>query len=680
MNFVLFSEQVINYLWTVSWQCFVLAVIVFGITRLFPSLSPRWKQAFWALVFLRAILPAGVVLPTSVRQILDALIAGFQASPSTSPDILPISSPMIESSAINVTITPASSSIFDMITPSTVLVSLWFIGMLVMITIQIRGVVRLRNQIRLSSNSADELSKRVVKLCTELKLSQKVNIRLSDHKISPYLTGLFHPVIVIPKEVAENSDQEQLDAILLHELTHLRYKDNWLAFIQNIIMIPFFFHPALWLAARTIGEERELACDEAVLNSGRISRDTYASTLLTLMKDGFRSPALSLSMAAYRSKAADRLHRIMNHDKRSPKFVLPLVLMLICSSMFLTLEAQKPNIDQDSNESVVLLESSQADNTSELEVATYQILPTNQSLPMDEEREFQQTVIYMIETLLYSKDGIRAAETVGRKLLLSDDSKTITVIDYAQNQAAVKEFLNGIGSVALETGLQTRTQHLDHRMSSRIVGELNEVISEAFEPGEITVIPLGNTDQILILYKDSKDLQTVLDYIDILDVPQMTTSIKMVFLELTNDSSDDTEVIKKSMEDEVVTFQMLEEWEAEGYVKLIEAPSVTVLMNESAQFNVTTESEEIGKNNQKTTNIIKATTTPLITASGNLKLKLEVETEMTKSSGARTNSNEEIVKTVPLNNNKSPLVIQKYGNPKETTSGYVIGQWTLVTN
>ena len=103
----------------------------------------------------------------------------------------------------------------------------------------------------------------------------------SSHIESPALIGWLRPAILIPIACLTQIMPTQLDAILAHELAHVRRHDYLLNLIQTAIETLLFFHPAVWWVSSCVRQEREYCCDDEALRVCR-SRRTYASALAAL--------------------------------------------------------------------------------------------------------------------------------------------------------------------------------------------------------------------------------------------------------------------------------------------------------------------------------------------------------------------------------------------------------------
>jgi beta-lactamase regulating signal transducer with metallopeptidase domain len=96
----------------------------------------------------------------------------------------------------------------------------------------------------------------------QLRLVQVVTLRVSRDVISPMAMGIWRTSVILPLSVAVSLPAEQLEAVLAHELAHIRRWDYFCNLLQTAIECLFFFHPAVWWTSRRTRELREICCDE----------------------------------------------------------------------------------------------------------------------------------------------------------------------------------------------------------------------------------------------------------------------------------------------------------------------------------------------------------------------------------------------------------------------------------
>ena len=103
--------------------------------------------------------------------------------------------------------------------------------------------------------------------------------------------GIFRPVLLLPEDIKERLTRQQLRAILIHEFSHVRRRDNLTAALHTLVEAAFWFHPMVWWIGARLVDERERACDEEVLRRGS-EAETYAEGILNVCRWYIESPAV----------------------------------------------------------------------------------------------------------------------------------------------------------------------------------------------------------------------------------------------------------------------------------------------------------------------------------------------------------------------------------------------------
>lgn len=142
---------------------------------------------------------------------------------------------------------------------------------------------------------------------------RRINICTSELVRMPTALGFVKPVVVLPAWAMEELTLAELNAVLLHELAHLRRWDDWTNLSQKIVSALLFFHPAVWWIVRGLAREREMACDDFVL-AATSDRWGYAECLVSVAEKNFlrRSLALAQAMAGRMKLTAARVARILD--------------------------------------------------------------------------------------------------------------------------------------------------------------------------------------------------------------------------------------------------------------------------------------------------------------------------------------------------------------------------------
>ncbi|MEM7482609.1 MAG: M56 family metallopeptidase [Acidobacteriota bacterium] len=135
---------------------------------------------------------------------------------------------------------------------------------------------------------------------------------------SPAVWGLRRPYLLLPLAIDRHLSREELDAVLLHELEHLRRRDHWAGALQRALRVVFWFHPLVWWLDQRLLAERERACDERVVALGGQPRH-YARGLLKVVRLGIGGLRPTAMAAATASDLERRIAQILHGPpERSP--------------------------------------------------------------------------------------------------------------------------------------------------------------------------------------------------------------------------------------------------------------------------------------------------------------------------------------------------------------------------
>jgi beta-lactamase regulating signal transducer with metallopeptidase domain len=131
----------------------------------------------------------------------------------------------------------------------------------------------------------------------EFQAVRPVTLCHSNRISVPTAVGFLKPVVVLPSWTLQELSPTELNAILIHELSHLRRWDDWTNLAQQVLKALLFFHPAVWWIESRLALEREMACDDAVLAETRSPRG-YAQCLVAMAEKSFLHRGLTLAQAA----------------------------------------------------------------------------------------------------------------------------------------------------------------------------------------------------------------------------------------------------------------------------------------------------------------------------------------------------------------------------------------------
>jgi bla regulator protein blaR1 len=226
-------------------------------------------------------------------------------------------------------------SLFDSIqfflsTNLTVIVQVWFIGIslfLIKLIFDVWAVNRLKTN---GLKQVDNLTlTKFNALVSSLKITKKIEIFESNHTSSPIVIGNLKPFILLPIGLASILTINELEAILAHELAHIKRNDFLVNIIQSIIEIIFFFNPSIWWISSQVRLEREHCCDDFSVS---ITRDKMLLVNALAQVESFRvNQPLAMAFGKKRMTLLNRVKRILGVNTKENRGVENIVVMTIVS-------------------------------------------------------------------------------------------------------------------------------------------------------------------------------------------------------------------------------------------------------------------------------------------------------------------------------------------------------------
>ena len=185
------------------------------------------------------------------------------------------------------------------------------------------------------------------KVALEIGIRKKVSVWISQHIDVPATVGFIKPVILIPLASINNLSSLQLEAIILHELAHIRRNDYITNLVISVIETILFFNPFVVLLSNAIKRERENCCDDFVLQY-RYDPHSYASALLRLEQSRMSKLKLAIGAVSGKKQLLSRIKRITNRQVAARQFnygqklmALLFVTGIICSVAWLSPNEKK---------------------------------------------------------------------------------------------------------------------------------------------------------------------------------------------------------------------------------------------------------------------------------------------------------------------------------------------------
>lgn len=152
----------------------------------------------------------------------------------------------------------------------------------------------------------------VTTLATRLRLRRPVTAVVSGMAKVPMVIGHLKPIILLPVALLSSLPPEQIEAIIAHELAHVRRHDYWINMLQSLIEINFFYHPAVRWLSSVVREEREKCCDDLAVSLLNGNTVAYARALSEAESLQHAPTPLALAFAPRRGSLLARIERLVH--------------------------------------------------------------------------------------------------------------------------------------------------------------------------------------------------------------------------------------------------------------------------------------------------------------------------------------------------------------------------------
>lgn len=275
------------------WQSTVFAAVAGFLALMLRKNQARFRYWVWLAASVKFLIPFWLLVEVGNR------LAWTRASVGTSPEVFLVMGQVTQPFTQAATVVPAAAA-------PTLLHSLWhslplaltamwaagFIAVLAMWCVRWRRVAATRREaLPLREGREIEALRRLN--CTA-GLRVPLEMVLSQDALEPGIFGIARPVLIWPEGISQHLDDHHLEAVIAHELWHVRRRDNLAAAIHMMVEALFWFHPLVWWVGSRLVEEREQACDEAVLQLGS-EPQVYAESILKVCEFCVGTPLACVS-------------------------------------------------------------------------------------------------------------------------------------------------------------------------------------------------------------------------------------------------------------------------------------------------------------------------------------------------------------------------------------------------
>lgn len=219
----------------------------------------------------------------------------------------------------------------------SLLVNFWFLGALLFLFRLVNSLSEIRSLRKSSSPVTDfQLEKMVYRMAGKMGINADVQLRISSSGVSPLTFGTLKPIILLPAGLLFQLSPLQLEAIIAHELAHVKRNDYIVNLILSGLEVLFFYHPCYWWMNNTIKELRENAADDLVMKAGVDPKNLATSLAEVLNFAKQNPPELALAAGKKRNPTLQRIKRMLGYPSQNypqtPIISIPMLLTLLLSA------------------------------------------------------------------------------------------------------------------------------------------------------------------------------------------------------------------------------------------------------------------------------------------------------------------------------------------------------------
>jgi beta-lactamase regulating signal transducer with metallopeptidase domain len=334
------SSEVVALGWTLlhfCWQSAAIALVYTALDRcaLRTSASVRYGIAFVALALLPLVAAATFV--EQMRLVSNAPIgrqpiaaSQLETMHAALAQTMPAVGPAVGSSRLWI------AQHAELLLPC--MDAIWLVGVLWFALRATGGwwqLSMLRRRAKITASP--ELRSAFDYLALRYRLGHRVALRISDEVISPMVFGIWRAVVLMPLSAATSLTPEQLQAILAHELAHVRRWDYLCNLLQTSIECLFFFQPAVWWISRRVREFREACCDQAAATTCA-NPLVYAEALLHMEEQRVQHRRLAVALQGSGGPLLNRIRRVLGEeamDHKSMSGIRIAVVAMVLAGLYL---------------------------------------------------------------------------------------------------------------------------------------------------------------------------------------------------------------------------------------------------------------------------------------------------------------------------------------------------------
>ncbi len=281
---------------------------------------PVILHALWVLVLLRLFGPPLLEVP-----LLPARAAGVMIPAAVTTSVAAASVSSEDGGSAPAGVAPRSLAVW-----------LWLAGTCVVVALAMVRTFRMKRLIAPGAPASWALATRVDSLARAMGLRHPPPVTVVGDTVPPMLWGsLGAPRLVLPTSLLHRLSDPELDALIAHELAHLKRRDHWVRHLELAAMVTFWWLPVVWWARRRLRAAEEVCCDglvvQALPGQARAYADCLVKTMDYLSRNRTPDPAAACGLGALHEMKG-RIRMIMTDSVRSSVSV-PTRLVLVLAAV-----------------------------------------------------------------------------------------------------------------------------------------------------------------------------------------------------------------------------------------------------------------------------------------------------------------------------------------------------------
>ncbi len=329
------SENLLKALgWTLVhsiWQLILIAAILWIVLRLAHRAKPALK---YATTVGALVLSFGIVFGTFLYEFDNEKVVNQEF---VSVDFEVFLSPMTVQNSTAEATSFIQEATFWIDQNLAIMVNFWFLGVILFLFRLVNSLSEIRSLRKSSLLVTDfQLQKIVYKMAGKMGIKPDVQLRTTDSGVSPLTFGAFKPIILFPAGLLFQLSPMQLEAIIAHELAHVKRNDYLVNLLLSGLEVIFFYHPCYWWMNNALKELRENAADDLVMQAG-IEPKNLATSLAEVLNFAKQNPPeLALAAGKKRNPTLQRIKRMLGYPAQNypqnPIISIPMLLTLLLSA------------------------------------------------------------------------------------------------------------------------------------------------------------------------------------------------------------------------------------------------------------------------------------------------------------------------------------------------------------